>query len=83
MKASIIPIGNSRGLRLPSALLKECNIGETVELLKEDDRIIIKPVRGRKRKGWDAAFKGMHERGEDSLLLDEALDRDLGDWQWK
>lgn len=83
MKASIISIGNSKGIIIPSVLLKECNIEGSVELIREDDRIVIKPVKTSKRKGWDVAFKKMHSNGDDSLLLDDSLDLDTENWQWK
>jgi len=52
MKATIIPIGNSRGIRIPKAILEQCNMekdvflevkGENIIIMKEnkDDRLII------------------------------------------
>ena len=32
MKASIVPIGNSKGIRIPKILLQECCIGKEVDL---------------------------------------------------
>ena len=36
----------------------------------------LKPVKP-PRQGWDEAFKEMHERGEDELLMDDILDDDI------
>ena len=81
MKASLISIGNSKGIRIPQVMLRECRIEDEVELTREDDTIVIKPVKGRPRRGWDRAFKLMHERKDDAALIDEALD--MEDWEWK
>ncbi|NVO00216.1 MAG: AbrB/MazE/SpoVT family DNA-binding domain-containing protein [Geobacteraceae bacterium] len=81
MQSHIIPIGNSKGIRLPATLLRQCNIIDEVELLAGKDEIIIRPVQKAPRAGWGEAFALMHERGEDSLLIDDGLD--LEDWEWK
>ena len=81
MKANLISIGNSKGIRIPQVMLRECRIEDEVELTREDDTIVIKPVKGRPRRGWDKAFKLMHERKDDAILIDEALD--MEDWEWK
>lgn len=57
MKLSVIHIGNSKGIRLPKALLDKYKIADQVELILEDDYIIIKPKTAL-RAGWEEAFKG-------------------------
>jgi len=42
MKAAIIPIGNSLGLRIPKPILKQCGFEKEVELEVQDKRLIIK-----------------------------------------
>ena len=73
MEISIIRIGNSKGLRLPKDILKRYNIKETVELVFEKGYIILKP-KAEPRKGWDKAFKKMHENKDDELLMDDVFD---------
>jgi len=80
MLAQLISIGNSKGIRIPASLLRQFNIREEVELVSGKDEIIIRPVVKQPRKGWDNAFSLMHERGEDSLLIDDSLD--LEEWEW-
>jgi antitoxin MazE len=82
MKASVVAIGNSQGIRLPKALLELCHIKSQVDLEVRDDAIIIHPVRRKPRKGWLEAFKQMNSRGEDKLLMDDSLDLEMKDWQW-
>ena len=72
MKDSIIQIGNSRGLRLSKAILERYNIKDTVELILEKGRIILKPM-DQPRKGWDEAFSRMHTNKEDALLIDDVF----------
>ena len=79
MHVSIISIGNSRGIRLNKMLLDKYQIQDRVELVLEKDYIILKPVR-EPRKGWDEAFKTMHENGEDVPLIDDFFeDENLDD----
>jgi antitoxin MazE len=81
MQSHIISIGNSKGIRLPATLLRQCNITDEVELLAGRDEIIIRPVIKTTRADWAKAFSLMHERGEDKLLIDDGLD--MEEWEWK
>ncbi|GGK76322.1 AbrB/MazE/SpoVT family DNA-binding domain-containing protein [Rufibacter glacialis] len=81
MEVSIIQIGNSKGLRLPKSILDRYNIKDKVELIFEEGQIILKPVE-QPRKGWDKAFKKMHEKGDDQLLLNDVFD-DENFEEWK
>ncbi len=81
MEVSIIQIGNSKGLRLTKSILDKYNIKDKVELILEKGHIILKPV-DHPRKGWDKAFKKMHEHGEDQLLLSDVFDdENFEEWQ--
>ena len=73
MKVSVIQIGNSKGIRLEKALLEKYDIKDAVELILEKEYIIIKPISS-PRKGWDKAFKKMHENGDDRLLMEEIFE---------
>ena len=84
MRTSIIRIGNSRGIRIPKALLEQCKLGDTVELEVEDNRLVIRPA-DRPRQGWDEAFCQMAERGDDALLDEGSLGQtewDQTEWEW-
>jgi antitoxin MazE len=73
MKVSVIQIGNSKGIRLEKALLEKYDIKDAVELILEKRFIILKPISS-PRKGWDNAFKKMHENGDDRLLMEEIFE---------
>jgi antitoxin MazE len=55
MKVAIVPIGNSRGLRLPKAVLEQCQFTNAAELTIEDGRIVLTPMHA-PRAGWAEAF---------------------------
>ena len=84
MKANIIPIGNSQGIRIPKVLLEQTRLGKEVELEVMDQKIVIRPVT-HPRQGWDQKFKHPAEKNEDRLILEDTLienqfDRD--EWEW-
>lgn len=80
MEISIIPIGNSKGIRLSKSLLEKYNITDKVELILEKGFIILKP-KVQPRNGWEKAFKKMHDQGDDKLLIDDVFeDENLEEW---
>jgi antitoxin MazE len=83
VKARVIRIGNSRGVRLPKTLLAQSGIEDEVELEVQGESIIIRPVQS-PRAGWDAAFAVMAATGDDALLDAElpASDWDKEEWTW-
>ena len=72
MKASIINIGNSQGIIIPSMLLRKLNLSfkSSVQLEVENGSIVIKPA---PRQGWAEAAIEMHAAGDDQLLLDDTM----------
>lgn len=84
MKTSVIRIGNSRGIRIPKALLEQCRLGGTVELEVQNDHLVIRPV-AKPRSGWEDAFRLMAQQGDDVLLDRESLPQtrwDKTEWEW-
>ncbi|TVQ18301.1 MAG: AbrB/MazE/SpoVT family DNA-binding domain-containing protein [Bacteroidetes bacterium] len=80
MNVSVIQIGNSKGIRLSKSILERYNIKDTVELIFEKGHIIIKP-KSEPRKGWEDAFKRMHESGDDKALMDDVFeDENFEEW---
>lgn len=80
MDISVIQIGNSKGIRLSKTLLEKYNIKDTVELILEKGYIILKP-KATPRKGWEKAFKKMHDNQDDkSLMADIFEDENFEEW---
>ena len=85
MKVAVVPIGNSKGIRIPKPILQECHIGKALDLSVVLGRIVLKPLPASKsppRALWAGAFQKMRAMAEDRLLLPEAFDADLVDWVW-
>jgi antitoxin MazE len=80
MELPIINIGDARGIRLSETILEKYSIGDKIELVLEEDYIVLKP-KIEPRKGWDAAFREMHENGDDKLLIDDVFaDENFEEW---
>jgi len=80
MDISIIPIGNSKGIRLNKTLIEKYNFTDTVELILEKEYIILKP-KAAARTGWEKSFKKMHENGDDKLLMSDVFeDENFEEW---
>ena len=82
MKAMIVPIGNSKGIRIPKTILQQCRFTKEVDLEVKGGMIILKPIQKKSRQGWEEAFRAMHDNGDDGLLVDDRLDLEIKDWQW-
>jgi antitoxin MazE len=68
MRAKLVRIGNSRGIRLPKGVIDEVGLGDEVELTVKKGEIIITRVR-QVREGWaeDAKLMAERERGQPLL----------------
>lgn len=84
MKAKVIKIGNSRGIRLPKAILDEVGLGEEVVLEASRGAVIIRPA-SKPRAAWGAAFQKMAACGDDQLIDTDlsASAWDKKEWEWK
>ena len=84
MKAKIIRIGNSQGVRLPRTLLKQVALGEEVILEASRGAIIMRPALA-PRAGWGTAFEAMARLKDDKLLDTEASTSswDEEEWEWR
>ena len=82
MRASLVRIGNSRGIRIPKPLLEQTGLEGEVEIEVRGEQLLIRaanPPRAR----WAEAFARMAERGEDGLLDRERPTKwDESEWQW-
>jgi antitoxin MazE len=83
MKADIIRIGNSRGVRLPKLIIEQCGFSEEVDLELQNDGLLIKASSG-PRSNWNEAFAKMREQDEDALLdsMETATAWEEDEWEW-
>jgi antitoxin MazE len=84
VKARVVKIGNSRGIRIPKLLLDQADLGEEVELELRGEEIVIRPAHGA-RHDWADQFKAMAAEGDDGLLDADVLSATMWDeeeWEW-
>jgi antitoxin MazE len=81
MLVSVVPIGNSKGIRIPKNIIDEFKIEDKIELQIYEHEIVLKPVTKKARQGWEEAFKKMHKNSEDRLLIPETTENDFFDWE--
>jgi antitoxin MazE len=84
MLTKIVPIGNSRGIRIPKAMLEHCGFGDEVELQAKKGALVLRPVKS-VRVGWADAFAHMATSGDDHLVHEDAPTAtrfDAEEWQW-
>ncbi len=58
IRAKVVRIGNSRGIRIPRALLEQAGLTDEVEMMVDGDKLIIHSAR-LPRQGWGAQFAAM------------------------
>jgi antitoxin MazE len=82
MRASLVQIGNSRGIRIPKPLLEQTGLRDEVEIEVRGEQLVIRSANP-PRAGWGEAFARMSERGDDALLDRERPTKwDESEWKW-
>jgi len=85
MKAAIVKIGNSRGIRIPKPVFDQCGFANEVELEVENRRLVIRPS-STTRANWEKSFSLMAKKGDDAIQSEYATmpnDWDETEWEWK
>lgn len=82
IKTSLVKIGESQGIQIPSFLLEQSGISDDVEIEVGEGQLIIRPSK-LPRQGWEEAFQRMH-KNQDDVLLDETTptEWELNEWEW-
>ena len=81
VRARIVRIGNSQGIRIPKPLLEQAGLGDEVELTLSGRSLILTPARPA-RAGWASAFADLAGDGADELIETPAPDFDDTEWAW-
>ena len=82
LKARIVKIGNSHGVRIPKVWLDQLDLTGEVEMAVQADQIVIRPAH-RPRHDWDEQFRLMAANGDDRLLDPAAPTQwDQDEWTW-
>ena len=84
VRTKLIRIGNSRGVRLPKAILEQAGLERDVDIEVRDGAVVMRPA-AHPRDGWAAAFADIAVHGDDFILDADApsLTRwDEEEWEW-
>ena len=84
MKAHVVRIGNSRGIRIPKSVIEQCQLHGAVDLIVQRGQLVVR-LAAKARAGWDQAFEQMHCHGDDQLLDRDSptpTKWDRKDWTW-
>lgn len=68
MEVKIIKIGSSKGIRIPSKILKDFDNPDQFKLTVTDFGIFLKPTKSGTRDGWKEAYFNSN-----SCLLDKEI----------
>jgi antitoxin MazE len=83
VRAKLIRIGNSRGVRLPKPMIEEAALEDEVELRVVDGALVIRSRRV-PRAGWEDAARRLRQNGDDRLLDEPtATEFDETEWRWR
>ncbi len=66
MHTKLIRIGNSRGVRIPAAVIEQARLREDLDIEVRGETVLIRAAR-RSREGWAEAAAACHRDGADNL----------------
>ena len=81
MRAKLVQIGNSRGIRLPKPLIEEARLESEVDIHVHEGSIIITST-VRPRVGWADSAKRLHDQKAD-VLIDSYTSTNFDETEWK
>jgi antitoxin MazE len=79
MRAQLIKIGNSRGIRLPRSVIEDADLGDELNVVVERGAVVIRAVVA-PRKGWAEDAKACRNNADDALGDWDSAIAD-GDWE--
>ena len=85
METHLTPVGNSKGVRLPKALLAQCGITDRIKLTVTPDGLLVSPVAA-PREGWEQALEASPcaETAEEFAAFGSlSTTFDETEWTWK
>lgn len=84
MQTTVRKLGNSAGLIIPKAILAELGLsaGDAVDLLHEDGRLVLTPVKCGRRAGWAEASRNIAAAGENVLAWPEFANAADDELRW-
>ena len=87
MQTNIVQIGNSKGVRIPKALLEQLKFEQAVEFEITPEGLLLRPVRQPKtvipREGWAEMFENALAEGDNSEDFSDWNQTDLSEFDEK
>lgn len=84
MKAQLIKIGNSKGVRLPKSVIEQCGLKNEIEIKIKDKKIVISSSQ-KARIGWEGEFERLTQNGriKDEIVFENpSSESDDREWIW-
>ena len=81
LEFKVVPIGNSRGVRLPKTVLDKYAIRDAVVVEQREDGLLLRSKKD-KRLSWEDTFKAMAHEREDWSDLDVVSNDGLEKEPW-
>jgi len=79
MKAKVIKIGNSKGVRLPKSTLELCNLTDEVDIeVGQNGELILRPAK-KVRQNWEESFSNLAQKEPLDFVKN---DFDEEEWEW-
>lgn len=86
METDIIKIGNSKGIRIPKAILEQCGFNGVINMRVDGDKLVLFKPKRKVREGWAEAIKlDIKKHGIPELILPEGSivnEFDKTEWTW-
>lgn len=85
IKARLVKIGNSQGIRIPKVVLDQIGLTKDLEMEVQGDQLILRAAR-RPRERWAEQFREMTANNDDVLLdatAHTASTWDEEEWTWE
>ena len=73
ISASLISIGNSKGIRLPKAIIQKYGFGEKLLLETKANGILIRTTKKETRLSWKETYQAMAKEKEAWHAFDEVV----------
>jgi len=80
MIVSVVPIGNSRGVRFPKYVLDSLLVKDKMDMEVTERGILLTPVHETPREGWRESLVQMHQHDDD--VLEEIPASEGFEWEW-
>lgn len=88
MQTKTISISGTCLVPIDPSLLKQCPLGEEVDVSAERDALVVRPVRRRPRQGWAETLAAVppgvlvRDQAELAAFRETPLNWDCKEWEW-